>query len=176
MDISKKLKRFLAYRYSIAINFIPEDEGGGVAATIPFLGEDAFVGDGETVDEAILNLNRLKEELFKYYLEKGIEIPPPPKDEAFSGKFVLRVPKALHQNLVENAQRNGVSLNQYCMSLLSQRTGIDSVKVYLDFLCKDMQLIKAGLGKYIFTNIPSLKSTGPAIYDKGEWIKYAKGA
>jgi antitoxin HicB len=37
-----------------------------------------------------------------------------------SGKFNLRVPKALHRTLGENAGREGVSLNQYVVALLAR--------------------------------------------------------
>ena len=38
----------------------------------------------------------------------------------YNGKIALRVPKSLHQNLVEAAQKEGVSLNQYCLYKLAQ--------------------------------------------------------
>jgi len=42
--------------------------------------------------------------------------------EAFekSGKIALRIPKSLHQELAEAAQKEGVSLNQYCLYKLAQ--------------------------------------------------------
>lgn len=63
--------------YKIIIKEIPDEDGGGFEASIPELGEDAFVGSGETKEEAVKNLNALKNKLFKDYREKGIKIPPP---------------------------------------------------------------------------------------------------
>jgi hypothetical protein len=40
-------------------------------------------------------------------------IPEPRPEEEYSGKFVVRVPRSLHRELVETAEREGVSLNQY---------------------------------------------------------------
>jgi predicted HicB family RNase H-like nuclease len=37
----------------------------------------------------------------------------------FSGKFVVRLPKTLHAHLVMEAEREGVSLNQYALYKLS---------------------------------------------------------
>lgn len=38
----------------------------------------------------------------------------------YSGKLLLRIPKDLHRDLVEAAQRNGVSLNQYAVYKLAK--------------------------------------------------------
>ena len=37
-----------------------------------------------------------------------------------NGKIALRIPKTLHQDLVEAAKEEGVSLNQYCLYKLAQ--------------------------------------------------------
>ena len=46
-------------------------------------------------------------------IESGHRIPEPRPEEEYSGKFVVRVPKSLHRRLVERAEEEGVSLNQY---------------------------------------------------------------
>ncbi len=38
----------------------------------------------------------------------------------FSGRLLIRVPKELHQSLVEKAKANGVSLNQYALYKLAK--------------------------------------------------------
>ena len=48
------------------------------------------------------------------------ELPPEPlADRAFSGKFVVRIPPAMHRELAINAAEEGVSLNR----LISSRLG-----------------------------------------------------
>ena len=57
-------------------------------------------------------------------LEDGMVIPEPTYYDPeldYSGKFNLRVPKSLHRDLAEAAERDGVSLNQYVVSLLARR-------------------------------------------------------
>jgi len=44
-------------------------------------------------------------------LEDGQSIPLPRLVEDYSGRFVVRIPKSLHRELVEMAEREGVSLN-----------------------------------------------------------------
>ena len=52
-------------------------------------------------------------------LEGGFPVPQPINDSQFSGKFVLRIPKTLHARLAMEAEKEGVSLNQYAVYKLS---------------------------------------------------------
>lgn len=143
-----KLENYMKFKYPIEITYIDDDEGGGVMATIPFLGKYAFVGDGETVQEALENLEEIKKDLFAEYLKKGIEIPLPPKEEEYSGKFVIRMPAYLHQELVEQANANGVSLNTYCISLIGQRNIAQCIKDQISALAHNIQTLKYAFDIY----------------------------
>ena len=44
----------------------------------------------------------------------------PSQLEAYSGQFKLRIPKSLHRQLAEQAKAEGISMNQYCVCLLSK--------------------------------------------------------
>ena len=46
------------------------------------------------------------------------------KDEG--GQFKLRIPRSLHRSLAEHSQREGISMNQYCVYLLSRNDVIYS--------------------------------------------------
>jgi len=73
----KDLEYYLNLEYQITISKMQENEGGGYSACIEQLGKYAFIGDGETVKEALEDLKEVKEILFAEYLEKGIPIPEP---------------------------------------------------------------------------------------------------
>ncbi|NSX27972.1 toxin-antitoxin system HicB family antitoxin [Gardnerella vaginalis] len=45
----------------------------------------------------------------------------------YSGQFKLRLPKELHRQLSEQSQAEGISMNQYCVYLLSQNNAIERV-------------------------------------------------
>ena len=77
----KGLDYYMGVDYPIEIRKIKEEEGGGYMATIPLLGKYAFVGDGETAEEALKSLDEIKEYLFEKYLKEGISIPDPPEDD-----------------------------------------------------------------------------------------------
>lgn len=51
-------------------------------------------------------------------LEDGFPIPLPEERPAYAGKVLVRMPRSLHRQLAERAQSEGVSLNQYVVSLL----------------------------------------------------------
>ena len=53
----------------------------------------------------------------------GQQVPEPLKETTYSGKYALQMPKSLHQRLVKQAKREGVSLNQWLVTLLAQGSG-----------------------------------------------------
>ncbi len=115
----KDLNYFMALPYPVELEPIPMEEGGGFAASIPLIGRYAVHADGETVQEALENLEKIKKEQFTAYLSEGVTIPEPqPPEENYSGKFVLRIPKYLHRKLASLARENGVSLNHFITSLI----------------------------------------------------------
>lgn len=101
----------------------PADEGGYVAY-LPDL--PGCITQGETKEEAISMLDDAKRAWIECALEAGDEIPVPEKDEDFSGKFNLRLPKSMHRRLSVLARREGVSLNQMAVSLLAMGIGANS--------------------------------------------------
>jgi hypothetical protein len=46
----------------------------------------------------------------------------------FSGKFTVRLPKSLHQALVERAEKEGVSLNLFVTNALSRTVAVSGAK------------------------------------------------
>jgi hypothetical protein len=59
-------------------------------------------------------------------LAAGYQIPVPQEEPAYSGRFVLRLPKSLHETAAVSADREGTSLNSYLLHLVSegvQRSG-----------------------------------------------------
>ena len=78
------------------------------------------MSQGETPEEA---LRMIEDAMFGWLeseIEAGSPIPEPRVEEAFSGKFVVRVPRQLHRLLVESAESNNVSLNQLINVILAQ--------------------------------------------------------
>ena len=57
-------------------------------------------------------------------LEEGVNIKEPDSLDAYSGQFKLRIPKSLHKTLTEHSRREGISMNQYCLYLLSKNDSL----------------------------------------------------
>jgi len=75
--MNKDLEYYLKLPYKILVESIPEEDGGGLIARLPELGRYVIVGDGETAEEAIQNMSKIKEALLKEWLEEGVSIPEP---------------------------------------------------------------------------------------------------
>lgn len=73
------------------------------------------VGQGETAQDAITELESNETEWLITANECGIPIPAPSiqKENSYSGKVSLRFSAFTHQEASENAKSLGVSLNQY---------------------------------------------------------------
>ena len=80
----------------------------------------------ETVEQAVANAQDAKKAWLEAALEDGAEIHEPDSLECYSGQFKLRIPRSLHRSLAEHSQREGISMNQYCVYLLSKNDAVFS--------------------------------------------------
>ena len=96
---------------------IEADPAGGYVGYIPEL--RGCITQGETKAEILEMLEDAKKAWISTALDNGVEIPEPLREEDFSGRFNLRIPKSLHKRLAMQAKAEGVSLNQLAMYLLA---------------------------------------------------------
>lgn len=115
----KTLEEYLKLPYKMEI--VEDTEEGGFTAAFPEL--SGCVTCGETLEEAIKNAEDAKAVWLKAAIEDGIKIHEP-SDDDYSGQFKLRLPKSLHRSLAEHSKREGVSMNQYCVYLLSKNDAL----------------------------------------------------
>ena len=111
----KDLKYYMDLPYKIEI--VPDTEEGGFVISYPEL--PGCISQGDTLDEALVNIEDAKENWLMVALEEFPKKIPEPK--LYSGQFRLRIPKILHKQLAEEAEQNGVSMNQYCTMILAAR-------------------------------------------------------
>lgn len=74
----------------------------------------------DSLAELYENLNEIMESYLEIKLENNIPIPVPATAERYSGKFVVRLPRTLHQRLAIEAAQEGVSLNQLALYKLAK--------------------------------------------------------
>jgi len=102
--------------YNYIIKPILDESGVYYHASV--LEFDGCQSTGDTLEEAHAGLIEAMEGWIETKLENGYAIPAPIADK-YSGKFVVRLPKSLHQRLAVEAEKEGVSLNQYALYKLS---------------------------------------------------------
>jgi predicted RNase H-like HicB family nuclease len=96
-----------------------ERDSGFVAIAPDLPGCSAF---GETQAEALKELGSAIGAWIETAIAAGEPVPEPsplPKPSSHSGKVLLRIPASLHERLAKDAEAEGVSLNQWMVTLLS---------------------------------------------------------
>ena len=99
----KKVSDYLKLPYRLVI--VPDPDEGGFAVSYPDL--PGCISTGDTIDEAVKNAEDAKK-------------PVSDDLENYSGQFKIRIPKSLHRSLSIHAKEEGISMNQYCLYLLSK--------------------------------------------------------
>ncbi|NLG16972.1 MAG: toxin-antitoxin system HicB family antitoxin [Fibrobacter sp.] len=140
--MNKSIDHYMSLSYPIQVVKIEDSLGGGYEASIPMLGSYAFCAEGETIEEAVNNLDTRKRDLFEKYVSRKISIPEPKAEDKYSGKFLLRLPKELHKMLAEEAKRNETTLNQYCIYLLTYNATLSKVEKRISVIGEDIENVK----------------------------------
>jgi len=163
MNESKDIEFYLNLPYKYI--FIPEESGGYSVRVKEFSGCTAF---GETVEEAFKNIKESMKIWLSEVIKQNLEIPFPESKKEYSGKFLIRVPKSIHKKLVEDAEKEGISMNQYVLSLLSKQ--VTTFETYVKKFAEDVekegistnQHILSPLSKQIPTSQTYVQKKSPA--------------
>lgn len=127
--MNKDLKYYLNLPYKTVLEYEPDDKTW--VAYCPDLGRGTCYAIGKSKSEALELLEKSKKTILAYALAEGKEIPEPPfndENELPSGNFIIRVPRTTHKKLKFEAENEGVSLNQYVLSVLSEHLGFQIAK------------------------------------------------
>ena len=111
------IQEYMMLPYTYVIKPICDESGAYFHAMILEL--DGCQSTGSTFQEAYDGLQEAMEGWLESKLEAGFTVPLPLDTEKYSGRFVVRLPKSLHARLAMEAEREGVSLNQYTLYKLS---------------------------------------------------------
>ena len=114
----KTLKEYMSLPDKLEI--LPDTDEGGYVASYPEL--PGCISCGKTISDAVKNIEDAKKEWLKAAIKDNLIIADPDTSEAYSGQFKLRVPKSLHKTLSEDSKKEGISMNQYCVYLLSKNS------------------------------------------------------
>ena len=115
----KNMEYYMSLPYRMEV--IPDTEEGGYIVRFPDL--PGCLTSADTVEKAFTNALDAKKAWLTAALEEGISIAEPSAEddlEGYSGQFKLRMPKSLHRSLQLHARQEGISMNQYCLYLLTK--------------------------------------------------------
>lgn len=120
--MTKSLDYYMNLPYRLEI--IPDKEEGGYTAYYPDL--PGCMTCSESINGIISNIEDAKRAWLEAALTDGIPIQEPAERDTadFSGQFKIRVPKSLHKSLSLHAKDEGISMNQYCVYLLSMNDAL----------------------------------------------------
>ncbi len=117
----KTIEYYMSLPYRLEI--LPDlDEGGYVARYSDLPG---CITTGDSMESVTENAEDAKKEWIAAAMENGASIAEPVSMEGYSGQFKLRIPKSLHRRLAEHSKEEGVSMNQYCVYLLSKNDALE---------------------------------------------------
>ncbi|MDP8943116.1 MAG: type II toxin-antitoxin system HicB family antitoxin [Actinomycetota bacterium] len=114
----KTYEEYLELPYEMTLVRDRDDEGeGGWVAQVEEL--PGCLSQGATPEEAVSGVREAMAGWISVALEDGVEIPEPRALMEYSGRFVVRLPGGLHAQLAREAEREGVSLNQFVTNALA---------------------------------------------------------
>ncbi|MFN8558498.1 MAG: toxin-antitoxin system HicB family antitoxin [Dehalococcoidia bacterium] len=146
----KPLDFYLSLQYPF--NVIADPDDGGYV--IEFSDLPGCMTQVETLDELAAMAEEARTLWIETAYEDGQDIPLPSYPEEYSGKFVLRLPKALHRQLAVAADRDGVSLNQHIVALLAERDTLAQVSCRLMHIETQLNAIQSQL-RYSVVGVPN---------------------
>jgi predicted RNase H-like HicB family nuclease len=137
-DLEKEVQRYMKLPYTIKL--ITEEDGTYYAAVDELPGCASM---GDTVEEALEMIKDAMRGWLESNIERGLEIPLPNVMREYSGRFLVRVPVSLHRRLAEIAKKEGVSLNHYIVSSLSEKLSIKDIENELKIIKDKLDLLIA---------------------------------
>lgn len=114
--------------YPFIVKHLSEEDGGGYMVEYPDL--PGCSSDGDTIEEAI----QFGKDAVKAWIETASSlnrnIPNPGSslpNTDYSGKYVQRLPKSVHEELSKKAKLEGVSINTLALTYISKGLGYNEL-------------------------------------------------
>jgi antitoxin HicB len=120
-ETTKNLAYFMGLPYTYILH--PDPDEGGYAIEVAEL--RGCLSQGDTAEEATVRIREAMELWLEVAIAQGDTIPEPGDGNAagYSGRFNVRVPRRVHRELSQAAEREGVSLNLFVATALAEAVG-----------------------------------------------------
>lgn len=115
--VEKTLEDYLNLAYSFTVRLLGEEDGG-LSSTMTLRG-----WHWGQFGRSIAGCYGSKRAWLEASIINNIPIPEPNTVQKYSGNYVLRMPKSLHQWIEESDSKEGVSTNQFVNHNLSMAKG-----------------------------------------------------
>ncbi|MBQ6504962.1 MAG: type II toxin-antitoxin system HicB family antitoxin [Flexilinea sp.] len=116
----KSVDDYMKLPYKMEI--VEDTDEGGYIASYPEL--KGCITCGETIEQVVSMAIDAKKAWLEAAVEDRYDIPLPETENQYSGQFKFRMPRSLHRELAEHAKAEGISMNQYCIYLLSKNDAV----------------------------------------------------
>jgi len=136
----RPVEYYLGLQYPFDV--VADSEGGYVIDYPDLLG---CMTQAESLEEIPIMAEEARQLWIRTAYDRGHEIPLPSQPDEYSGKFNPRLPRSLHRSLAEAAEREGVSLNQYVVSLLSRQDAQARLEGRLEELARQIEGLHADI-------------------------------
>jgi predicted RNase H-like HicB family nuclease len=113
--VQKDIAYYMHLNYRVEI--LRDMYEGGYTLSCPEL--PGCTTHSDTLDHGMAMLETAKRSWFEVYIKYGDLIPEPNVEYLNSRQLVLHLPESLYGELAEEARKEGVSLNQLCITRLS---------------------------------------------------------
>ena len=110
----KDLYYYMELKYPFTLE---QDDDGSYFIQYPDL--PGCMTCGASIEEVLEMGNDAKKCWIESALKDNAFIPEPKVVDDYPDNFKLRLPKTLYKQLANNASAEGISMNQYCLYLLS---------------------------------------------------------
>src|SRR5258708_5043025 len=150
--MSDNLNYYLGLNYPIEIL----RSGDGVFAFHPDL--DGCAAQGESVEEAISNLDIARQLWLSARLEGGLSVAEPVNEEECNGRATIRMSGALHAELLKISRRQRISLNQLVNNALSEYVGGNRLQQQVLEIAKEFKSALATLQLAVAQGAPARPS------------------
>jgi len=118
--MNKNIEYYMSLNYKVEVY----KDNDGYALRCPEL--RGCITSADSIEQGFVMIEDAKTAWFEACIEENIPIPEPNSLEDYSGQFKLRIPKSLHRTLAEKSREEGISMNQYCLYLLSSPARVNT--------------------------------------------------
>jgi len=106
--------------YPVRVFWSDEDDSWiATCAAFPYV-----ASFGASREQAMRDIAPLLDEAVLTYAHEGWSLPEPEPEPTASGQTRLRLPRALHDRVIERARIDGVSLNTFIVAAVAEKIGL----------------------------------------------------